>query len=225
MTWTLVVAVLHRRDALGEVAGEERRARPGERAGQGPAGDVLRDPVEQTGERDLLRGRRPVAGEDLIGLPSEEQRVHALRLLEQGVAGLLVEQRRLPPAVREAAVAILVGPSRRLRHAVQRQELGDDELAHGVLLLRCDASLYDPCSRAEIIGSRWSSRQHPAAVLLRRHEVGVHLGVAGPAAWQDHRMAMTLRHPPAPVRTGRRRRRGGSRRPGTRRTSASATSG
>ena len=50
-------------------------------------------------------------------------------------AGLVVQQRRLPPAVREAAVAILVGPSGGLRHPVQRHELGHDELAHGVLLL------------------------------------------------------------------------------------------
>ena len=44
------------------------------------------------------------------------------------------QQWRLPSAVREAAVAVLVGPSRRLGHPVQRHELGHDELAHGVFL-------------------------------------------------------------------------------------------
>src|SRR5918994_1539013 len=103
----LVVTLLRGGHALGEVAGNERRATPGERAGQRAAGDVLRDAVEQAGERDLLRGSRPIVGKDLIGLPAEEQGVHAPRLLEHRRAGLLVQQRRLPPAVDEAAVAIL----------------------------------------------------------------------------------------------------------------------
>jgi predicted AlkP superfamily phosphohydrolase/phosphomutase len=125
-------------DEMDEVTGEERRALPGERAGQGAAGDVLGDAVEQAGEWDLLGGIGPVAGEDLIGLPAEEKYVHAPRLLEYGHAGLLVEQRRLPSAVREAAVTILVGASRCLRHPVQRHELGHRECAHGVL--HCSAS-------------------------------------------------------------------------------------
>jgi hypothetical protein len=43
----------------------------------------------------------------------------------------LVQQWRLPSAVPEAAVAVLVGPSRRLSYPVQGHELGHDELAHG----------------------------------------------------------------------------------------------
>ena len=114
--------------------GDEGRALPGERAGERAAGDVLGDAVEQAGERDLLRSVRPVVGEDLVGPSPEEQGVHAPRLLEHDLAGLLVRQWRLPSAVREAAVAVLVGPSRRLCHSVERHELGHDELAHGVFL-------------------------------------------------------------------------------------------
>ena len=110
------------------------RALPGQRAGERAAGDVLGDAVEQAGERDLLRSVRPVVGEDLVGPSAEEQGVHAPRLLEQDLAGLLVQQWRLPSAVREAAVAVLVGPSGRLCHPVERHELGHDELAHGVVL-------------------------------------------------------------------------------------------
>src|ERR1019366_7600565 len=96
--------------------------------------NVLGDVVEQAGERDLLRSAWPVVGKDLVGPSPEEQGIHAPRLLEYDPARLLVRQRRLPPAVREAAVAVLVGPSRRLCHPVERHELGHDELAHGVLL-------------------------------------------------------------------------------------------
>src|SRR4029450_10060076 len=64
----------------------------------------------------------------------EEQGVHALGSLEHGVTGLLIHQRRLPPAVGESAVAILVAPAGRLCHPIQRDELGDYELAHGLLL-------------------------------------------------------------------------------------------
>jgi hypothetical protein len=41
-----VVALLHVGDALGEVTGDERRAPPGERAGQRAAGAILVDTVE-----------------------------------------------------------------------------------------------------------------------------------------------------------------------------------
>ena len=129
-----IVALLEGGDALGEGLGDKGRALPGQRAGERAAGDVLGDAVEQAGERDLLRSCRPVVGEDFVGPSAEEQGVHAPRLLEEDPAGLLVEQRRLPSAVREAAVAVLVGPPRRLCHPVQRYELGHDELAHGVFL-------------------------------------------------------------------------------------------
>src|SRR5271157_4201003 len=104
------MAPLEGGDALGEVVGKERRARPGERASECAAGNVLGDAVEQAGERDLLRGARPVVGEDLVGPSPEEQGVHALRLLEYQPARLLVRHWCLPPAVREAPVAVLVGP-------------------------------------------------------------------------------------------------------------------
>ena len=161
MTWTFVVALLDRGDALGEVAGDERRALPGERVGQGAAGDVLGDTVEQAGERDLLWSARPVVGEDLVGPSAEEQGVHAPRLLEQDAAGLLVQQWCLPPAVREAAVAVLVGPSRRLCHPVERHELGHDELAHGVFLLLVAMRPHSDSSRIQDSSRAPASRNAP----------------------------------------------------------------
>src|SRR4051794_34329474 len=103
------MAFLEGGDALGEGFGDKGRARPGQRARERTAYDVLGNGIEQAGERHLLRSCGPVVGEDLVGRAAEEQRVHASRLLEDDLAGLLVEQRRLPSAVREAAVAVLVG--------------------------------------------------------------------------------------------------------------------
>src|SRR5580704_7077820 len=105
---------------------------PGERVGERSTGHVLGDAVEQPGERDLLWGGRPISGKDLVRPPAEQQGVHVVCLLEQDAAGLLASQWRLPPAVPEAVVAVLVGPSRRLSYPVQGHELGHDELAHGV---------------------------------------------------------------------------------------------
>jgi hypothetical protein len=42
-----VVALLEGGDALGEVAGDEGRALPGERAGERAAGDVLGTPLSK----------------------------------------------------------------------------------------------------------------------------------------------------------------------------------
>jgi hypothetical protein len=130
-----IVALLERGDALGKVLGDERRASPGQRVSERAAGDVLGDAVEQAGERDLVWSCRPVVGEDLVGPSAEEQGVHAPRLLEEHPAGLLVQQRRLPSAVGEAAVTVLVRRSGSLGHSVQRYELRHDELAHGAFLL------------------------------------------------------------------------------------------
>ena len=134
MTWISSWRRLRAVTLLDEVVGEERRPLPGERAGERAAGHVLGDAVEQAGERDLLRSVRPVVGEDLVRPSPEEQGVHAARLFEHDLARLLVRHWRLPPAVREAAVAVLVGPSGRLCHSVERHELGHDEFAHGVIL-------------------------------------------------------------------------------------------
>ena len=57
----------------------------------------------------------------------------SLSFVEHGPSGLRARQRRLPPAVGERAVTILVGRARRLRHSVQRHHLGHDELAHAVV--------------------------------------------------------------------------------------------
>jgi hypothetical protein len=126
-----IVAILEGGDALGDGPADNGRAPPVQRIGQRAAGHELGDSVEQAGERDLRWSGRPVVGEDLVGPPAEEKGVHVLHVFED-VVGLLAHQWRLPSAVREAAVAVIVRPSGRLCHPVQRYLLGHDELAHGL---------------------------------------------------------------------------------------------
>ena len=165
MTWTSSWRSLSDGDALGEVLGDERRALPGERVGERAAGDVLGDAVEQAGERDLLGSCRPVVGEDLVGPSAEEQRVHAPRLLEDDLAGLLVSSGACHPPCAKPPSTVLVGRSRRLCHPVQRHELGHDELAHVVVLFL--VSMRSSCRRhhrAEVIAGGWSrASQHTHA--------------------------------------------------------------
>jgi hypothetical protein len=123
----VVMTLLEGGDAPGEVTGDRRRPVPRERLSQRSDGDVVGDAVDLTGERDVLGSFRPVVGEDLIGPSAEQQGVHALCLLEHGVAGLLVQQWCLPPAVREAAVAVLVGLSP--EHAGELYEAAASSLA------------------------------------------------------------------------------------------------
>src|SRR3979411_2292531 len=106
------MALLERGDALGEGHGDKGRALPGQGGGERAAGDVLGDVVEQAGERHLLWSSRPVVGEDFVGPWAWAQCVHPPRLLEDIPAGLLVDQWRLPSAVREAAVLVLLGRPR-----------------------------------------------------------------------------------------------------------------
>src|SRR5690554_3319986 len=133
-----LVAILQVADGARELAGAQVRVRPLERLAKSPARHVLRNPVEQSGERDLVRRERPIGGEDLVGLASEQEGVHGRRFLEDDIAtGLRGLERRLPPSVGKPSFPILVGGARGLSHAVEGHELGHDQLAHCVSCIAC----------------------------------------------------------------------------------------
>jgi hypothetical protein len=65
--------------------------------------------------------------------PQEERAGPLEHLVHEG-AGRLVEVRYEPPAVLEAAAAILVRPSRSLHHAVEGHKGGHHQLGHNLPL-------------------------------------------------------------------------------------------
>jgi hypothetical protein len=88
-------------------------------------GSVLR----RVGHRVVrIGGLRPGGGEDVVGAPAEEERVHLAEHLVDELAGRLVEVGDDPAAPVEAAAAILVRAARALVDAVHREEGGDGEL-------------------------------------------------------------------------------------------------
>lgn len=130
----LAVAPLEPGHALGEVACEDAGAFPGQRLLERPAGDVLRDAIEQGLEVDLVGSGGPVSREEVVRAPAQQQCVHTLGLAEHDVLGFGVDQRHLPPAVLESVGGVLLGRADRLRDAVEGHVLGDDEFSHGAVL-------------------------------------------------------------------------------------------
>ncbi len=92
--------------------------------------EVLRHGVELVGEIALARG--PGRGEALVGDAAEQERVARHHLVELE----LVPVRPALELERPTAVLVALGPARILDDAVERDELGDDDLAHDVPPLR-----------------------------------------------------------------------------------------
>ena len=98
---------------------------------EGARGDVLRPSVE--GYRVLVRrvsGLRPGGREHLIGLSAEQERTSLCGPPGHDRGELLIEVGHQPPAVPEAAVAVLVGAAGRLHDAIQSQEGSHNQLSH-----------------------------------------------------------------------------------------------
>jgi hypothetical protein len=112
-------------DAVRHVALEHRRVRP-LRVLQRRGHDVLRHLVELVGE--LALARRPGFGEALVGLPAEQQRGGVHRLVELELVAVLAALELERPT----AVLVVLGAARVLDDAVDRDELGDHDLAHPV---------------------------------------------------------------------------------------------
>src|SRR5215207_7324741 len=115
-------------DRGGEVAFEHRGVGPLRVAERG-RGDVLGQRVEAVRDRVVrVGGLRPGGGEDVVGAPAEEERVHLAEHLVDELAGCLVEVGDEPAAPVEAFAAILVRTARALVDAVDREKGRDGEL-------------------------------------------------------------------------------------------------
>ena len=111
--------------------------------------DVLRDLVELPGDVGVRAGVvRPVRREDVVRLPAEHERVHHGDALADGSAVDLAGQRRLPPAVGEAGLAVLIRAAGRLRDSVEGGEQVDvDATGHGRLLSKGRMPQHPPIMR------------------------------------------------------------------------------
>src|SRR2546428_12724574 len=81
--------------ALGEVALDQRRV-PLEGFLQGPGGDVLGDAVHPLGEAGVVGDGGPDAGEALVDLASEQERIRGQELIELVPFALALEDRPVP---------------------------------------------------------------------------------------------------------------------------------
>jgi hypothetical protein len=66
---------------------------------------------------------------------TQQQRIDLLHQRQEGLADVIVPVGQCPAAVLEPSISILVFATRRLHHAVQRHELGDNQLSHGTFRL------------------------------------------------------------------------------------------
>ena len=130
---------------------------------EGARGDVLRSAIE--GCRTLVRrvgGLRPGGREHLIGLSAEQERTGLCGPLGHDRGELLIEVGHQPPAVPEAAVAVLVGAAGRLHDAIQRQEGSDNQLSHVRRIFRVTQRLTLRMSATGTHALAWYSIPHAA---------------------------------------------------------------
>jgi hypothetical protein len=133
-------------DGGRDVTGEDGRVRP-PRLGQRGRCEVLGPRVQRRCDGvDRICHYSPVAGEDLVGPPAEQERVGALVALVDERRGLVVEERQGPSAALESTAAVLVRPAESLHHSVDG-DVRRGRQFHGFVLsagaanfaaLRCD---------------------------------------------------------------------------------------
>ncbi|SNQ45753.1 hypothetical protein FRACA_1100006 [Frankia canadensis] len=129
-------------DGGGDVTLEQGRARPAD-AGQRGRRDVLGQPVQRSGDRVVGVGDlRPVLGEDLVGRPSEQERVRVPEPADDRRPDLLVPVGELPSAVREPVSGVLLRSARRLHDAVQGDESLQSEPHDDLLGFRGERSYH-----------------------------------------------------------------------------------
>src|SRR6185312_14920462 len=97
----------------------------------------------------------PVAGEELVGAPAEQERVGALVGLVDRRHGLVVARPQGPAAALESVPAVLIR-----RAAVSLHHSIDGDLRHGrqfhaFVLSRGGLRRYDRAPRADLIGRAW----------------------------------------------------------------------
>src|SRR5215211_2163081 len=115
-------------DALGRVTLDQDRVAPLQR-GMTPRRDVLGGVVQWLGA-GLLRGVRPVRGEDVVGFPSENEVEGRAHRLAHDLSHLLVPIVHRPATVGEAAAVVLSGSARGLHDPVEGQEGAHEQLSH-----------------------------------------------------------------------------------------------
>jgi hypothetical protein len=124
-----LVSALERGDLVGDVVRDDRGVVP-RCLGQCRRDDDLRHAVHPLAElAGGLRHRRPVGGEAFVRDPAEELGVTRAELLELELLPLGRREAEGPAAVLGSLRAAGI-----VDHAVQRDEFGDDQHAHGELL-------------------------------------------------------------------------------------------
>src|SRR5918994_1841412 len=94
-----------------------------------PRRDVLGGVVQWLGA-GLLRGVRPVRGEDVVGLASENEVERLAHRLAHDLTHLIVPIVHRPTTVREPATVVLSRSARGLHDPVEGQEGAHDQLSH-----------------------------------------------------------------------------------------------
>jgi hypothetical protein len=120
-------------DFVGDVVAEQPRVAPSQ-GFEGGGGHVLRAAVEGGGHRVVVGDVRPMAGEDLVGLPAQEKGIGLLEDAVDDLAHVVVGGWDQPAAILEFPAPVLVRPSGRLHDAVQGQKGGERELHPGLLV-------------------------------------------------------------------------------------------
>src|SRR5918999_3239528 len=143
--WTLLL--LETGHSLADVALEQLRVLPLQ-ARERPGSHVLGGAVEL--RRAGLVGVRPVRGEDLVGLPAEDQVERLPHEFAHNLAHLIVPEGNRPAAVLEAAGGIFLGAAGCLHDPIEADERVHDELPHGSssLVLKESDSQHRPNSSA-----------------------------------------------------------------------------
>src|SRR5215207_5937849 len=122
------IFVLERCDAFGRLTLDQDRVAPLKR-GMTPRRDVLGGVVQWLGA-GLLRGVRPVRGEDVVGLASENEVERHAHRLAHDLTHQLVPIVHRPATVREAAAVVLSRSARGLHDPVEGQEGAHYQLSH-----------------------------------------------------------------------------------------------
>ncbi len=102
-------------------------------------GDVLGRLIERAGDIGgkrvgLVGDMRPVAGEDIVGAPPEQQIERRREKFAHCFRDGVIPVGGGPTAEAKAAAAVFVLPAGRLHHAVEADERAGNNLSHGCLL-------------------------------------------------------------------------------------------
>src|SRR5215203_7001490 len=122
------IFLLERRDAFCRVSLDQDRVAPLQH-GMTPRRDVLGGVVQWLGA-GLVCGVRPMCGEDVVGLASENEVKRPAHRLAHDLAHPLVPIFNRPATVREPATVVLFRSARGLHDPVEGQEGANHQFSH-----------------------------------------------------------------------------------------------